>query len=127
MTTTETKLRPIELPAPVEDRTLSFWEAVAQRCTIREIAATPLTLAQLSNLLWVAFGVNRKMGPDGAPGRTAASASNSQEIDLYVALEEGIYLYDAMTHRLNPVAAGDLRFGAINPHQGSDPTPLAPV
>jgi SagB-type dehydrogenase family enzyme len=120
-------LSPIDLPSPTEDRAISFYEAVARRRTMREIAATPLTLAQLSNLLWVAFGVNRKMGPDGAPGRTAASASNSQEIDLYVALEEGIYLYDAMTHRLNPVAAGDLRFGAINPHQGSDPTPLAPV
>jgi SagB-type dehydrogenase family enzyme len=82
-------------------------------------------LAQLSSLLWVAFGVNRKVGPDGAPGRTAASASNSQEIDLYVVLEDGIYLYDAVTHRLNPVAAGDLRSGAMNPRQGVGST--APV
>ena len=43
------------------------------------------------------------------PGRTAASASNSQEIDLYVALPEGIYLYEATAHRLAPVVAGDLR------------------
>jgi nitroreductase len=42
-------------------------------------------------------------------GRTAASASNSQEIDLYVVLPEGIYLYEAVPHRLAPVAAGDLR------------------
>jgi hypothetical protein len=48
MTATETELSPIELPPPVEDRTLSFWDAVVQRRTIREIAATPLTLAQLS-------------------------------------------------------------------------------
>ena len=118
-------LRPIELPSPLEDRTLSFYEAVAQRRTIREIGATPLTLAQLSSPLWVAFGVNRKVGPDGAPGRTAASASNSQEIDLYIALEDGIYLYDAVAHRLNPVAAGDLRSSAINPQQGFGST--APV
>jgi SagB-type dehydrogenase family enzyme len=122
---TTVSLYPIDLPPPVEDRALSFYEAVAQRRTIREIAATPLTRALLSNLLWVAFGVNRKAGPDGVPGRTAASASNSQEIDLYVALEDGIYLYDALTHRLNPVAAGDFRSGAMNPRQGSGST--APV
>jgi hypothetical protein len=125
MTSTETELRPIELPSPVEDRTLSFWEAVAQRRTIREIAPTPLTSAQLSSLLWAAFGVNREVGPNGAPGRTAASASNSQEIDLYVALEDGTYLYDGVAHRLNPAAAGDLRARAINPQQGFGST--APV
>ena len=125
MTAKETNLHPIELPPPLEDRTLSFWEAVAQRRTIREIAATPLTLAQLSSLLWVAFGVNRKVGPDGASGRTAASASNSQEIDLYIARSDGIYLYDAAAHRLNPAAAGDFRAAAINPQQGFGST--APV
>ena len=50
----------------------------------------------LSNLLWAAFGVNRENGPFGQVGRTAASASNSQEIDLYVALAEGVYLYEAV-------------------------------
>ncbi|WP_429925705.1 nitroreductase family protein (plasmid) [Agrobacterium vitis] len=111
-------LTPIDLPPPAGDRTLSFHEAVAKRCTIREIAATPLMPAQLSNLLWTACGVNRKFGSFGAPGRTAASASNSQEIDLYVALEGGVYLYDAPAHRLDPVAAGDLRSGAMNSRQG---------
>jgi nitroreductase len=108
----------VDLPSRGEDRALSFYEAVAQRRTIREIDATPLTLAQLSNLLWTAHGVNRKTGPFGAPGRTAASASNSQEIDLYVALEDGVYLYDAVAHRLAPLVAGDLRSGAMNRRQG---------
>jgi SagB-type dehydrogenase family enzyme len=111
-------LCPIDLPPPIEDRAFSFHEAVARRRTIREIAPTPLTLAQLSNLLWAACGVNRKQGPFGAPSRTAASASNSQEIDVYVALEDGAYLYDAVTHRLGPVAAGDLRSIAMNSRQG---------
>ena len=123
----EGALSPISLPPPSADRALSFYEAVAQRRTIREIAPTPFTLSQLSNLLWTAFGVNRKTGPDGAVGRTAASASNSQEIDLYVALEHGLYLYDAPAHRLNPVAAGDLRSSAINPRQGFSSTMPAPV
>jgi Nitroreductase family len=111
-------LRPIDLPPRLEDHTLSFHEAVAQRRTTREIGAMPLTLAQLSNLLWTACGVNRKDGPLGAVGRTAASASNSQEIDLYVALEDGVYLYEAAPHRLAPVAAGDLRSIAMNSRQG---------
>lgn len=113
-----TALRPIELPSPTEDRTCSFHEALARRRTTREIAARPLTVAQLANLLWAAFGVNRKKGPFGAPGRTAASASNSQEIDVYVALESGIYLYEAPAHRLAPVATGDLRALAMNSRQG---------
>ena len=111
-------LRPIDLPPPVEDRALSFHQAAARRRTIREIAATPLTLAELSNLLWAACGVNRKRGPFGAPGRTAASASNSQEIDLYVVLKDAAYLYDAVSNRLDPVAAGDLRSIAMNSRQG---------
>jgi SagB-type dehydrogenase family enzyme len=108
----------IDLPPPAEDHALSFYQALAERRTIREIAAKPLTLAKLSSLLWAACGVNRRRGPYDAPGRTAASASNSQEIDLYVALEEGAYLYDAVTHRLDPVAARDLRGGAMNRRQG---------
>ena len=64
----------------------------------------PLPLPLLSNLLWAAFGVNR---PDG--GRTAPSALDAQEIDVYVALPDGAYLYDAATHALQLVAAQDLR------------------
>jgi nitroreductase len=58
----------------------------------------------LSSLLWAAWGVNR---PDG--GRTAPSAVDAQEIDLYVALPGGAYLYDASRHLLHLVAATDVR------------------
>jgi SagB-type dehydrogenase family enzyme len=58
----------------------------------------------LSSLLWAAFGVNRRGG-----GRTAPSAINAQEIDVYVALPSGAYLYDAKEHRLRLVADKDLR------------------
>ena len=107
----------IQLPLPANDRGMSLFAALQQRKTTREISATPLPLQLLSNLLWAAFGVNRKTGPFGVPGRTAASASNSQEIDLYVALPEGAYLYDALSNRLAPIAAGDLRIGALTPGQ----------
>jgi nitroreductase len=61
--------------------------------------------------------VNRKIGPFGIPGRTAASASNSQEIDLYVALSEGVYVYDAVNNLLMPAVAGDFGVGALTPGQ----------
>jgi Nitroreductase family len=110
-------LLPVELPSPALERDKSIVKALKQRKTIREISDKILSLQVLSNLLWAANGVNRKIGPFGIPGRTAASASNSQEIDIYVALQEGVYLYDASHHKLVPVVAGDLRALAIGPGQ----------
>jgi len=107
----------IQLPLPANDGGTSVFTALKQRETTREISDTPLPMQLLSNLLWAAWGVNRKTGPFGVPGRTAASASNSQEIDLYVALKEGVFLYDAPSNRLTPVIAGDLRAGALTPGQ----------
>jgi len=107
----------IQLPLPANDCDISVFTALERRKTTREISATPLPVQLLSNLLWAACGVNRKTGPFGVPGRTAASASNSQEIDLYVAVKEGVYLYDALGNRLAPIVAGDLRVGALTPGQ----------
>jgi SagB-type dehydrogenase family enzyme len=56
-------------------------------------------------LLWAACGINR---PESGK-RTAPSARNWQEIDIYVALDKGIYLYDAKAHMLSPIISGDLR------------------
>jgi nitroreductase len=102
-------LQPITLPKPEKDGGKSVLAALWERKTNRDIREEKLPLQVLANLLWAAFGVNRQSEPSGRLGRTAASASNSQEIDLYVALPEGIYLYEATTHRLAPVVAGDLR------------------
>jgi SagB-type dehydrogenase family enzyme len=106
--------QPIKLPRPALPSTMPLARALQIRKTTREISAKQLSLQTISNLLWAACGVNRRKGPFGIPGRTAASASNSQEIDLYVALEEGTYLYDPFHHQLAPVAAGDLRGLAIS-------------
>lgn len=97
------------IPPPQNDGGKSVLAALQERRTIRNISPEPLPLQTLSNLLWAAFGVNRESAAFGKPGRTAASASNSQEIDLYVALPEGVYLYQAIPHRLTPVVAGDFR------------------
>ncbi len=107
----------IQLPLPSSDRDMPVFAALERRKTMREISATPLSLQILSNLLWAACGVNRRTGPFGVTGRTAASASNSQEIDLYVAVREGVYVYDALENRLNPIVAGDLRSDALHPGQ----------
>ena len=111
-------LPPVQLPAPArDDAASSLFTALEQRRTTREISATPLPMQLLSNLLWAACGVNRKIGPFGISGRTAASASNSQEIELYVAVKDGVYLYAALEHLLIPVVAGDVRAHAMTPGQ----------
>ncbi len=109
----------IVLLKPRLDKGKSVRKAFEKRRTIREISDKKLTLQLLSNLLWAACGVNRKKGPFGIPGRTAASASNSQEIDVYVALKEGTYLYDPVQHELVPVISEDLRTLAIGQGQVS--------
>ena len=110
-------IAPILLPAPADEADGSVLEALRQRRTIRAIDVEPLSLPMLSNLLWAACGVNRPVGPFGQPGLTAATASNSQEIDLYVALAGGTYRYDARAHALLPVAAEDMRSLALTPGQ----------
>jgi nitroreductase len=116
-TSSSEHLASIELPPPTQGHDTSVLRALRQRKTTREIREKKLPLRQLSSLLWAAHGVNRKNGPFGIPGRTAASASNSQEIDLYVAMQEGVYVYDAVHHRLVPVIADDVRALTISPGQ----------
>jgi Nitroreductase family len=112
-------LQTIELLKPKFDDRNSVLKAFQQRKTIREISDKKLPFQTLSNLLWAACGVNRKKGPFGIPGRTAATASNSQEIALYVALQQGIYFYDPFHHRLILNVAGDLRSLAIGAGQAN--------
>ena len=121
------ELQPISLPKPEKEGGKSVLAALWERRTTREIKEDKPPPQVLSNLLWAAFGVNRGAGPTGLPGRTAASASNSQEIDLYVALAEGIYLYEAAAHRLAPVVAGDHRAKAAKAGRRASAVAKAPV
>jgi hypothetical protein len=102
-------LRPVILPAPDKDGGKSVLASLADRKTTRSISSRELPVQVLSNLLWSAFGVNRTSSAFNKKGRTAPSASNSQEIELYVVLTEGVYIYEAGTHQLLPVADGDFR------------------
>jgi SagB-type dehydrogenase family enzyme len=104
------EMKAIKLPAPQMTGGMPLMEALKARQTIRDYTAEKLSPQVLSNLLWAAFGINR---PDSGK-RTAPSAVNWQEIDIYVALEEGLYLYDAKTNELKPILAQDIR-GATGP------------
>lgn len=83
---------------------VSLSDALAGRATSRNFSAQSLSLQQLSDLLWAANGVNRTDGK-----RTAPSARNCQEIDIYLFTSEGVYLYDAPNHLLNQQLKGDYR------------------
>lgn len=93
------------LPAPDMAGGLPLMQALALRHSEREFSDVALSTQELSDLLWTADGINR---PDILE-RTAPSAMNAQEIDVYVALAEGLYRYDAPHHALDLVAATDAR------------------
>jgi hypothetical protein len=108
----------VRLPKPKLGRGgTSFAEALRLRRTTREIAAAPLSEQVLSNALYAACGVNRVRGPFGARGLTAASASNSQEVDVYVLVAQGAFRFDAHEHALVAVTREDVRLAAFTPGQ----------
>lgn len=93
------------LPPPQTDGGMPLMRALKERRTQRAFAERPLAKQTVSNLLWAAFGVNRP----ASGGRTAPSAHDQQEIAVYVAAAEGLFLYDAPGHRLARVSGEDLR------------------
>jgi SagB-type dehydrogenase family enzyme len=95
----------IKLPAPALKNDKLFMQTVKERKSSREFSEKELSLQDLSNLLWCANGVNR---PESGM-RTSPSAMNKQDVDIYVVLKEGVYLYEAKTHELLPVISGDYR------------------
>jgi SagB-type dehydrogenase family enzyme len=101
----ERSLGALVLPPPQVDAKVPLMEALSRRRSARTFRTSQLPAQLLSNLLWSAFGINRP--EDG--GRTAPSALNAQEIDIYVALAAGLYIYAPRTHSLQLVAAVDAR------------------
>jgi SagB-type dehydrogenase family enzyme len=98
-------LKPIQLLKPQVDGGRPLMQVLKDRSTSRSFSAEKLPLQVLSNLLWAAFGINRPVSGK----RTAPSAMNWQEIDIYVAAADGLYLYDAKAHLLQPVLSDDIR------------------
>ena len=99
------ELRPIQLAAPQTEGGKSLMQALEQRKSAREFSSSELPAQVLSDLLWAACGINR---PETG-GRTAPTAMNMQEIDIYVVMVQGSYLYDAKANTLVQVSSGDIR------------------
>ena len=94
----------IQLPSPQKEGGKPLMSALNDRKTTRTFSDEKLPMQTLSNLLWAAFGINR---PDGR--RTAPSAKNWQETDIYVATADGVYLYDAKKNALDTIGTRDIR------------------
>ncbi len=99
------ELPPIPLPAPQTSGGQPLLQVIRERSSHREFAPDPLPPQVLSNLLWAAWGINRP----ATGGRTAPSARNRQEMDVYAATTDGVFLYQAKENRLQPVTRKDLR------------------
>lgn len=95
----------IQLPDPQTNIGRPLMQVLKERQSTREFADRPIPRQELSNLLWAAFGVNR---PDSGK-RTAPSAMNRRETDIYVASGKGLFLYDAGTHALKQLFTEDIR------------------
>ncbi len=96
--------RQIQLPKPQIDGGKPLMQTLKERKSTRAFSDRKVDEQVLSNLLWAACGINR---PDGK--RTAPSAMNRQEVDVYVVLASGAFLYDPKDHSLKLVVPGDLR------------------
>jgi len=94
----------ITLPQPKKTGGMPLMETLSKRSTSRSFDNRAVSQQQLSNLLWAAFGINRSDGK-----RTAPSAMNKQETDIYVLLKSGVYVYDASTNQLVIVSPDDVR------------------
>lgn len=99
------ELKTIKLNEPNKKRGLPFMEALSVKASAQEWSERELSLQDLSDLVWAANGMNR---PEEKK-YTASSALNAHDIDLYLFMRDGVYIYDADNHALNPIVAGDFR------------------
>lgn len=106
------------------DKTLptTLMQAMSNRKSDREFADKQLSLEELSSLLWAANGVNRENGK-----RTAPSAVNAQDIDVYVCMASGAYLYDAKKNQLQRITTDDIRSAVAGNQQVMAPVFLVMI
>jgi len=98
-------LEPIQLPPPETSGGMPLMQALSNRMSTKTFSKRAIPRDQISNLLWAAFGINR---PESGK-RTAATAVDCQDIDIYVVLDNATYVYQAKEHRLLPVVNRDLQ------------------
>lgn len=95
----------MELPPPRMEGGRPLMEVFKARHSSREFADRPLPPQLLSNLLWAAWGINR---PETGL-RTAPSSHGAMDVDLYLAMANGVWIYDPKAHRLLPHLQDDVR------------------
>ncbi len=98
-------VKALDLPKPRTTGGRPLMEVLRDRRSAREFSKKEIPLQVLSDMLWAAWGVNR---PESGK-RTAPSAVNWQEIDVYVASAKGLYIYDASAHSLTQLLSEDIR------------------
>lgn len=100
----------ISLPQPDRKGGMPLMEALDKRCSTREFSEEKLPVQILSNLLWAAWGINR----EGDDKHTAPSSNNKQEIDIYVAIADGLFKYIPKGHLLEKISDEDIRSACGN-------------
>ena len=95
----------LALPPAQTTGGMPIMDALHARQSQRDFEPTALPMQTLSDLLWAAAGINRPL----LGGRTAPSAMNAQEVDVYVAMPAGLYRYDPARHVLDLRFASDVR------------------
>lgn len=98
-------LEPIHLPAPDTGGGMPLMQALNKRMSTKEFTTRAIPQDQISNLLWAAFGINRLESGK----RTAATAVNCQDIQVYVVFETAAYVYEAKEHCLISIVNRDVR------------------
>jgi len=98
-------LKTIKLPTVNKNRGSSLMDALSKKASAQSWSDKDISMQDLSDLLWAAAGINR---PDNKK-RTYSSAMNTQDVDVYVFMKDGVYIYDYANHALNPVISGDHR------------------
>ena len=94
----------IPLPEPQKTGGMPLFEALDARQSKRSFSQEPISLQDLSTLLWAAYGLNREDGR-----RTAPSARNWQQFDIYLIMADGWYVYDHLQHAIIKKGVDDLR------------------
>lgn len=106
----KTSLKEVVLPAAKHDGTISIEHVLQTRRSIRHYKNKPITLAQLSQILWAAQGITSRQGL-----KTAPSAGALYPMEMYVVagnvtdLAAGVYKYNCKKHKLIPIKDGDKR------------------
>ena len=94
----------VTLPAPMKNASMTLYQALQQRASVRDFQTKEVSGQTLSDLLWAAVGINREDGR-----LTAPTAMNTQEIRLYVCKAEGCYEYIAKENCLVKLSDKDVR------------------